>query len=85
MSRSPLITLEKCIDLGVDYVLTSGGANSVVEGEDAIKLLVTKAEGTCVTIIAGAVLSLLGWRMDETACARMCEERGSGRNRQILL
>eukprot|EP00040_Diaphanoeca_grandis_P003610 m.25378 g.25378 ORF g.25378 m.25378 type:complete len:273 (+) comp14975_c0_seq1:44-862(+) len=57
MSRSPLITLEKCIDLGVDYVLTSGGANSVVEGEDAIKLLVTKAEGTCVTIIAGAGVS----------------------------
>jgi len=44
--------LDALIELGVDRVLTSGGAPTALEGADAIARLVARAKGS-ITIIAG--------------------------------
>lgn len=57
VSVDPLSALRDCISMGVDYVLTSGGAASVMDGTDALRLMVAevlKAGPDCRTrILAG--------------------------------
>lgn len=50
--RDPAAGLEPLIRLGVDRVLTSGGARTAAEGADRIRQLVTQAEGR-IEILAG--------------------------------
>lgn len=52
MSREPLAALDALIELGVDRVLTSGSAPSVLEGAPMIRQLIERAKGQ-ITIMAG--------------------------------
>jgi copper homeostasis protein len=52
LSRDLVASLETLIDLGVDRVLTSGGARSAPEGAETLARLVERA-GSRITILAG--------------------------------
>ena len=47
-----MVSLERLIDLGVDRVLTSGGARTAPEGVERIRQLVIQAQGR-IEILAG--------------------------------
>lgn len=53
MTPSPVSAVDTCIALGVDRILTSGGAQAVWDGRDVVKQMVERAKGK-VGIIAGA-------------------------------
>jgi copper homeostasis protein len=52
-AREPLKALEDVIKTGADRILTSGQANSALEGKELLKTLVQKANGRII-IMAGA-------------------------------
>ncbi len=54
--KHPLESLERALDLGVDRILTSGGANSAVNGIATLRQLVKNADGR-LKILAGAGVS----------------------------
>lgn len=60
--------LDTLIELGVDRVLTSGQASSVVDGLDVIAELVTRAKGRIVIMACGGV--------NEHNAARVIRESG---------
>ena len=53
VSRDPYRTLQECIDMNIQTILTSGQKNSCMEGCDLIASLHEKAEGR-IDIMAGA-------------------------------
>jgi copper homeostasis protein len=53
MSRNMRKSLEALIDLGVDYVLTSGGQQTAMEGRSMIRQLVHEATGR-ISVMAGS-------------------------------
>lgn len=52
-SKDPLLSLETCIEFGIDTILSSGMENSALEGLDLLVQLQNKAEGK-IQILAGA-------------------------------
>lgn len=55
LCRDPLEALDVLIDAGVDYLLTSGCAQSAVAGAEVIRMLVRHAAGRLRVIAAGGV------------------------------
>jgi copper homeostasis protein len=55
--RDPAAALERLIDLGVDRVLTSGGAKTAPEGAERIRQLVTQARGRIEILAGGGINS----------------------------
>lgn len=53
MSNNMQLALEDLIELGIERVLTSGGANSAINGVQALKILVKQA-GDRISIMPGA-------------------------------
>lgn len=53
--RDPLAELEVLIGLGIERVLTSGGAPSVPEGLDVLRALVQRARGRIIVLPGGGV------------------------------
>jgi copper homeostasis protein len=55
VTPDPLAALADCMALGVDYVLTSGGAPTVVDGAPVLKAMVdaVSAAGSATRILAG--------------------------------
>ena len=51
----PLGALEMLVDLGIDRVLTSGGATTAVEGAPALHRLVEAAAGRITVLAAGSI------------------------------
>ncbi|MBL7951020.1 MAG: hypothetical protein JNM62_04815 [Flavobacteriales bacterium] len=54
-SISPLEVLEGCLSLGIDRVLTSGGAQRAVEGCATLRRLVEAAGENCLVAAAGGI------------------------------
>ena len=50
--RDPLEEIETLLDLGIDRILTSGGAPTAIEGKEVLRMLVERA-GKDLTILAG--------------------------------
>jgi len=53
----PIAALKDCADLGIDRVLTSGGASSVVDGIDLAKQMVSLGRTLNVVVLLGAGVS----------------------------
>ncbi len=56
MARDPFQTLEDCIEVGFDRILTSGGKSKAVEGVSLIHQLIQKANGR-IAIMPGSGLN----------------------------
>lgn len=73
--------LETLISLGVDRVLTSGGAPSAAEGYDSLHDLVSQADGRIVILAGGGVNRLNACSIIErTGCTEIhgsCREKGA--------
>ena len=54
MTRDPLQTMEDIISLGIDRILTSGQANTALEGADLIAALIRRAAGRIIIRITAA-------------------------------
>jgi copper homeostasis protein len=54
-AADPMEILEGCLALGIDRLLTSGGATLAKEGVSILKRLVDKAEGNCQIAAAGGI------------------------------
>lgn len=54
-ARDPLEILENCLSLGVDRILTSGGAIKAVDGCAVLSQLVAKAGDDCLIAAAGGI------------------------------
>lgn len=59
VTKNLLQSLDVCVEMGVDRILTSGGASSIVEGQQILASLVERANGCVppIVIMAGAGLS----------------------------
>ncbi|MFH0991411.1 MAG: copper homeostasis protein CutC [bacterium] len=57
LTPDPIQSLEEIISLGIDYVLTSGGAASVDQGLQALKLLQQQSKGR-ITVLPGGGITL---------------------------
>ena len=66
VTRDPFAALESLIGLGVDRILTSGQAASVIEGLDLITALAARANGRIVIMACGGI--------DERSIARVVRE-----------
>ena len=53
--RDPALALETLVELGIDRVLTSGGAPTALEGAEAIERLVRQANGRIEVLAGGAI------------------------------
>ncbi|NQU11042.1 copper homeostasis protein CutC [bacterium] len=56
LARDPMKTLEQAIDVGCRYLLTSGQANSAIDGRDLIRTLVERA-GDRINIVPGSLIT----------------------------
>lgn len=54
-AAGPLVALTACLSLGVDRILTSGGADTAVAGIPVLRQLVRGAEGKCLLAAAGGI------------------------------
>ena len=70
MARDPYDALETLIDLGVDRLLTSGQAATVLEGAPLIKQLIERSGGKIVVIPGGDITA--------RNVARILKETGAG-------
>ena len=70
MARDPFKSLDRLIELGVDRVLTSGQAPSVLEGTGLIKTLIEHS--------AGAIVIMPGGDITPYNVARIVDETGAG-------
>lgn len=72
--------LETLISLGVDRVLTSGGAPSAAVGVDSLRSLVSQADGRIVILAGGGVNQYNAQSIiDRTGCTEIhgsCREKG---------
>jgi len=57
VTEDPLSSLERCIELGVDRILTSGGAPTAMEGTDVLSKMVSRTISLPIIILAGGGLS----------------------------
>ena len=55
MTRDPLQTMEDIISLGIDRILTSGQANTALEGADLIAALIRRAAGRIIIMPGGGI------------------------------
>ncbi|GAB3962463.1 hypothetical protein GCM10029978_018010 [Actinoallomurus acanthiterrae] len=69
VTRDPEAAFEDVVALGVDRLLTSGGAPSALEGTDLLARLVEKAAGRIVILAAGGI--------NERTAARVAEQTGA--------
>jgi|SRR5579862_3300359 len=51
----PLEALEQLIAIGIDFVLTSGGTATAMEGADRLRALVERARGRLTIVAAGSI------------------------------
>lgn len=56
-ANNPLESLNKLIDIGVDRILTSGQANTAVEGAQLIRQMINEADGKIEILIGSGVNS----------------------------
>ncbi len=54
-ARDPISVLDACIELGIDRILTSGGATFAVDGASTLKELVARAGDQLVIAAAGGI------------------------------
>lgn len=54
-ARDPLEVLEGCLVMGIDRILTSGGATKAVDGHTVLHQLVAKAGEECLIAAAGGI------------------------------
>lgn len=69
MAKDPIASLDMLVDLGVDRLLTSGQAPSVLEGAPVIKQLIERAAGRIVIMPGGDITA--------RNVARIVEETGA--------
>jgi copper homeostasis protein len=55
MTRDPLQTMEHIISLGIDRILTSGQANTVLDGADLIAAFISRAAGRIIIMPGGGI------------------------------
>jgi len=72
LTPDPKEALEKCIDLGITRVLTSGQKSSAIEGADCINKLVRHAQGRIEILPAGGInLSTVKDVIAKTGCTQV--------------
>ncbi|MBL0127831.1 MAG: copper homeostasis protein CutC [Flavobacteriales bacterium] len=54
-AADPIRIVESCIELGIDRILTSGGATLAVDGVETIKRIIASAGEGCEVAIAGGI------------------------------
>lgn len=54
-TRNPSEALEQAVDLGIERVLTSGGASSAIEGLEPLRKLATQAAGRILIMPGGGI------------------------------
>ena len=65
VSRDLLDTIDQCISLGVDRVLTSGGAACVVEGKASLLDMVRRSENSALSSSSCGMLIMAGGGLSE--------------------
>eukprot|EP00946_MAST-07B_sp_MAST-7B-sp1_P002336 g2336.t1 len=55
MARDQVESTQKCVELGIDRILTSGGAASAVEGSTTIRQMVEAAGGRVIVMAGGGI------------------------------
>jgi copper homeostasis protein len=55
VSSDPLKALDRCLESGLDRILTSGAATLAMDGIPLLKEMVTRSQGRCELAIAGGI------------------------------